>query len=101
MKRSRTEELVAELEAEDRLRARGYRKLRCRKCGGTGQWWGRDELLGSCVICGGYGWTWEPPICIDRLVADPKAGAGLQPGEFRVGDFVIRDTNQIEQSAKP
>lgn len=50
-------ELADELDAKDRLIARGYKRQTCAKCNGFGQ-------FGSiqCWRCEGKGYTWEAPL---------------------------------------
>lgn len=50
-------ELADELDARDRLEARGYKRVTCTKCNGFGQ-------FGSiqCWQCEGRGCNWEAPI---------------------------------------
>lgn len=50
-------EIADELDAKDRLIARGYKQLKCEKCNGFGQ-------FGSvvCWKCEGRGYYWQAPI---------------------------------------
>jgi DnaJ-class molecular chaperone len=50
-------ELADRLDAEDRLRNRGYEKRTCERCNGFGQ-------FGSiqCPRCEGKGYWWMPPV---------------------------------------
>jgi DnaJ-class molecular chaperone len=50
-------ELADRLDAEDRLRNRGYEKQTCERCNGFGQ-------FGSiqCPRCEGKGYWWMPPV---------------------------------------
>ncbi len=51
-------ELADELDARDRLEARGYKRKLCDKCGGTGQSY--PDIV--CNKCEGKGCRWEAPI---------------------------------------
>lgn len=62
MKKS-TKELADELDAQDRLKARGYIKEQCSVCKGTG-YMIRAGVFSSdeCILCHGEGFTWQSPI---------------------------------------
>jgi DnaJ-class molecular chaperone len=51
-------ELADELDAQDRLRNRGYEQVACEKCGGLG-FEGFDI---ACSKCEGKGYYWQAPI---------------------------------------
>lgn len=58
MKSDSTKELADRLDAEERLRKRGYTKRRCDTCKG-----GTDfRLAGRCYSCGGKGFRWSGPM---------------------------------------
>jgi hypothetical protein len=50
-------ELADRLDAEDRLRKRGYEKRSCERCGGLGQI--IPDIV--CPHCSGEGYYWLPP----------------------------------------
>lgn len=51
-------ELADELDAQDRLTARGYKRVPCEPCRGTGQ---RGPDI-NCWHCEGKGYIWQAPI---------------------------------------
>jgi len=56
-------ELSDELDAEDRLYARGYSKIICDHCKGSGfpKGYPTAWTLGFCPDCGGAGYIWKAP----------------------------------------
>jgi hypothetical protein len=64
----KSKELADELDAEDRLKARGYYKKDCNHCKGTGFLPGFESNSSyhvapyPCFACDGKGWRWEAPI---------------------------------------
>lgn len=55
-------ELADELDARDRLFARGYKQEQCPDCKGEG--WIQPERrhnVDPCYSCGGRGWCWVAP----------------------------------------
>jgi DnaJ-class molecular chaperone len=56
----RSKNLIDELEAEDKLMARGYTKANCVKCDARGIS-AHDKYPYTCPYCQGYGWSWVPP----------------------------------------
>lgn len=62
MKKS-TKELADELDAQDRLKARGYVKEPCPACKGLGSMIRGGQLtLDECFMCHGVGFTWQAPL---------------------------------------
>lgn len=55
-------ELADLLDAQDRLKKRGYRKITCLTCGGSGIE-GRDwtMIVCECPQCHGKGYIWKTP----------------------------------------
>jgi DnaJ-class molecular chaperone len=55
-------ELANQLDAEDRLRNRGYTKTECPSCRGAG--WGRNPWNRNipCSMCDGRGYFWQAPL---------------------------------------
>lgn len=51
-------ELADELDARDRLIARGYERVKCPKCDGLGLRFGDVQ----CWQCEGKGYYWMPPL---------------------------------------
>jgi DnaJ-class molecular chaperone len=51
-------ELADELDAQDRLLARGYERETCEKCGGRGL----EGFDVACSRCEGRGYYWRAPI---------------------------------------
>lgn len=51
-------ELADELDAQDRLRNRGYERKTCDRCGGRGQ--SAPDI--NCWQCHGRGYYWQAPI---------------------------------------
>lgn len=51
-------ELSDRLDAQDRLRARGYQQKRCERCRGGGM----EGFDINCSRCEGKGYYWEAPI---------------------------------------
>jgi uncharacterized paraquat-inducible protein A len=51
-------ELADKLDAQDRLRARGYEKVACEKCDGLGL----EGFDIACSRCGGKGYHWRAPL---------------------------------------
>lgn len=54
-------ELADEIEARERLVARGYTKIACKYCGGFGKVPNPSHkgLFFECVSCDGRGYTWQ------------------------------------------
>jgi len=50
-------ELADELDAQDRLKARGYEKVTCENCRGEGH-----QISVECFKCEGRGYYWQAPI---------------------------------------
>lgn len=69
MKRSYAEMIVANLEAEEKLVARGWVRKNCETCNGTGvmkkTYPDGKFLETSCPKCQGVAYHWEPPIAKD------------------------------------
>lgn len=55
-------ELADQLDAEDRLRNRGYEKVTCPRCGGGYGGVGQIQPDIICWKCEGKGYLWEAPI---------------------------------------
>lgn len=67
-------EIADELDARDRLIARGWKYKKCLPCGGTGQYFrapvGKEKdlagsvnkVLDTCACCGGKGHGWIIPL---------------------------------------
>lgn len=64
--------ILSELEAAEKLVARGWVKMTCEPCNGIGHFIDLPELLVDdgqpcgrnsrvCQPCAGYGWVWNPP----------------------------------------
>jgi DnaJ-class molecular chaperone len=51
-------ELADELDARDRLRARGYEQVKCPACQGLGM----EGFDIACFRCEGKGYYWQAPI---------------------------------------
>lgn len=51
-------ELADELDAQDRLRSRGYERVTCARCRGVGL----EGFDIACSVCEGRGYRWLPPI---------------------------------------
>lgn len=59
-----SKELADELDAQDRLMARGYAKVKCESCEGKGYCThAQNQWINPwiCIECGGKGWTWKSP----------------------------------------
>jgi DnaJ-class molecular chaperone len=56
-------EIADNLDAEDRLRKRGYTKERCRSCDGRG-FYPPDQMVvwSECMSCRGKGYRWQGPL---------------------------------------
>ncbi len=55
-------ELADQLDAEDRLLKRGYRKISCIYCNGRGGGQTKHDPYSRCFECEGKGYRWSAPI---------------------------------------
>lgn len=55
-------ELADRLDAEDRLRGRGYEKVRCCRCDGMGFTIESGMFMLECGACQGRGFYWQSPL---------------------------------------
>lgn len=58
-----SKELIDELESEEKLIARGYRKEKCPHCKGLGFFYTKiDFSMFGCSCCDGQGFLWIAPV---------------------------------------
>lgn len=61
-------ELADQLDAEDRLLNRGYKKRRCSACDGVGIIIEAGRVSPTCGSCDGRGVYWESPLTKQGLI---------------------------------